>query len=112
MEILANELDWAQTDAEKWDAFLRTETGKRLIPKLVESAPTLLGTGDTNAILIRTGEFRGFQAAAQQLLTLTRVTPAEAAPVVNEYPPLEDDKAWDDGQKLEPESPTANPNSI
>lgn len=112
MEILADELSWAQNDAEKWDAFLRTETGKRLIPKLVEHAPTLLSTGDTNSILIRTGEFRGFQQAAQTLLSLTRIAPSEVAPVVNEYPPLEDDKAWNDGRELSPEQKPQPPSDI
>lgn len=112
MEILIDELSWAQNDAEKWDAFLRTETGKRLIPKLVESAPTLLATGDTNALLIRTGEFRGFQQAAQTLLSLTRIASSEAAAVVNEYPAPEDDKAWNDGRTLTPETKPQTPSDI
>ncbi len=108
MEIIAGELDWTHIDAEKWDAFLRSETGKRLIPKMIESAPALLATGDTNSILIRTGEFRGFQTAANRLLELAHSTPPTPIAVQNEYPPLEDDAAWNDGKKLEPETPKSS----
>jgi len=103
MEYFANENDWTQTDAERWNAFLLTETGKRLVPKLIETAPVLLDKGDVNAILIRTGEFRGFQNACQQLVALAHESKT-APPVPTEYPDLTNDAAWNDGQKIEPET--------
>jgi hypothetical protein len=99
MEILANESDWLHTDAENWAAFLGTETGKRLIPELVKGFPALLEGGDINAILIRSGEVRAAQKLVESLVLLAH--PSAPAPKgASEYPPLEDDAAWNDGQKI------------
>ena|SRR6185295_10256186 len=104
MEIIAGSLDWTQIDAEKLSAFLDTDTGKRLIPKLVENAPALFDGGDTNKILIRAGEVRGFQAVVRELISLAHPPPPEQRQE-NHYPPPENDAAWNDGHKLEPEIP-------
>lgn len=98
--ITQDELPWNTEDEVHWNAFLQTETGKRLLPKAMEQAPVLLATGDTNAILIRNGEFRGFAEFAKILLSLSHAPPVPPKPV-SSLPDLEDDKAWDDGQKLE-----------
>ena len=102
MEIIAGPLDWSPIDEERWGKFLETDTGRRLIPKLLESVPGLLASGDTNAILIRSGEHRGLQLAVSQLLAMSHSTPGNVTQVATSYPPLEDDAAWDDGQKLTP----------
>ena len=105
MEIIASSLDWTQVDAEKLAAFLDTETGRRFIPKLVENAPPLFDGGDTNKILIRAGEVRGFQTVVREIISLAHPPPPSPSAPANEYPPLENDSAWNDGQKLEPEPP-------
>lgn len=100
MEIInATQLPWETEDIEQFQKFLETTAGKRLIPKLAESAPPLLGSGLTNDILIRSGEMRGFQLAIQSLFSLAHSQPAAIVPE-NHYPPLEDDRFWADGHKL------------
>lgn len=101
MEILANPSDWTPNDEQNLAAFLETETGKRLIPELTKSFPALMDGGDINAILIRSGEVRAWTKMIEALLLLAHPTPPVSRPVT-EYPALEDDKAWNDGQKLEP----------
>lgn len=100
MDLTSDSLPWDSTDIALWRQFLDTRTGARLIPKLLESIPPLLGGGDVNSILIRSGDVRGFGAAARILLALTNETPQ--APVVSPtgYADLADDAAWNDGQKL------------
>jgi hypothetical protein len=111
MEIVADRLAWTQFDEENWNRFLETETGKRVIPKLLESVPGLLGSGDTNAILIRSGEHRGLQLAVTQLLSMAHSTPDVKTETANEaYPLLTDDTAWNDGLKLTEAPSSPNPN--
>lgn len=102
LELIANPSDWTQFDAENLAKFLETETGKRLIPKLIEVKPVLLGAGDTNSILIRSGEVRAFDSMVQELVLLAH-PPAPMSTPESEYPPLTRDEAWNDGQKLTPE---------
>lgn len=101
MEVTSAPLEWNSNDAIAWREFLKTPTGLRLIPKIVESTPALLSKGDVNEILIRSGEVRGFQAVIQTALTMTTFAPSAPSAPVATYPPLEDDSKWDDGQRLE-----------
>jgi hypothetical protein len=103
MEVLAKETDWLPTDSENLAAFLETATGKRLIPALVQGMPSLLAGGDVNAILIRSGEVKAFQSVVESIVLLAH-PPAPLAPPNTEYPRLEDDKAWNDGQSLASET--------
>lgn len=99
MELVnASELEFTSDDNLNWAAFLRTQTGQRLIPKLAESAPRLLAKGETNEILVANGALLGFQAAVQALLDLTSIPQAPPQPI-NPYPPLDDDSAWPDSNK-------------
>ncbi len=110
MEISAGPLDWTSIDEEKWGKFLESETGRRLIPKVLESVPGLLASGDTNAILIRSGEHRGLQLAVSQLLAMSHSTPGVKTEAISDsYPSLTDDTAWADGQELTPETKTPDP---
>jgi len=111
MEILAGSLEWTQFDSEKLSSFLDSETGKRLLPKLVEVAPPLLDGGDTNRILIRAGEVRGFQTVVREIISLAHPSPP-APKQENEYPPLEADEQWKDGQKLELENTPESPDPL
>jgi hypothetical protein len=104
MEILTSVDSWAVTDSENLEKFLSTPTGQRLIPKLAELTPELLAAGDTNAVLIRSGEVRGVNIVIATLLTLAHPTKQDLdAGTVTEYPSLDNDKAWEDGQTLDPE---------
>ncbi len=103
MEILASSTDWTPNDEEQLAKFLSSETGRRLIPKLAENIPPLLEAGETNAILIRSGVVLAHQKAIETLFLLAH-PPAPVQNPVREYPPLEDDKAWRDGQTLESSS--------
>lgn len=99
MEILANPSDWTANDSENLARFLETETGRRLVPKLVEHKPSLLDGGEINRILIRSGEVRAFDNMVEALFILAHPAPPVQAPAP-EYPALEDDRHWNDGQKL------------
>lgn len=100
MEIANDGLEFDSIDKFAWKQFLATRAGLRLIPKVAEHAPQLLGAGDTNAILIKSGELRGFQLAIQTLLSLAEPPPKEMPPERTAYPNLTDDAAWNDGQSL------------
>ena len=109
MEITANSLDWLSNDEQRLAAFLDTETGKRFIPKLVENAPPLLASGDSNAILIRSGELRGYQEVVRTILMLAHPAPPQQQQHPG-YAAPEDDSAWADGQKmLKPNHENKNP---
>lgn len=91
--INASELEFTSDDNANWAAFLRTQTGQRLLPKLAESAPRLLVGGGTNEILIASGMLLGFHQAVQAMLDLQSVSQAPQRGIEN-YPDLEDNKAW------------------
>lgn len=102
MEItLEVQSPWDSQDAAIFAGFINTVTGRRLFPKLLESAPILLSGGPTNEILIRAGEFRGFSDAARSLLALQSVAPVQIPDATN-YPAPENDGAWSDGQNIQP----------
>lgn len=100
MEITVESSEWSSENEDVWRGFLATETGKRLLPKWTEAAPILLPGGELNSVLIRSGEVRGFAQAVQSLLTLALHPPAEQKSTTDNHPPLDDDAAWNDGQKL------------
>ena len=100
MEIANDGIEFDSIDKFAWKTFLATRAGLRLIPKVAESAPQLLGSGDTNAILIKTGELRGFQHAILTLLSLAEPPPKEQPAEPFAYPPLDADEQWADGQTL------------
>lgn len=100
MEIISL-VDWDEVeDREILAQFLKTRTGQRFLPKIAESVPPLLGKGDTNEILIRNGEVRGFQNSLRLILELA----STAAPIPQgesgAYAAPEDDSAWADGKKI------------
>lgn len=100
MEIANDGLEFDSIDRFAWKQFLATRAGLRLIPKVAESLPSLLRKGETNDLLIRSGEVIGFQLVLQTLLSLAE-PPAEQAPLApSPYPNLLDDAAWNDGQTL------------
>lgn len=101
MEITLTEIQWTPDDVAALITFLNTQSGAKLASKLAEMTPPLLSRGDTNEILIRSGEVLGMQNTIRNLLSLTRVIPSEVSQsVASEYPDLLDDAAHADGHKL------------
>lgn len=106
MEISTGPVEWdVAEDRDMLIQFLKTRTGTRLLPKIVESCPTLMASGETNSIMIRNGEVIGFQKAIQALVSLTMAEPPPDTVKAGGLPDLEDDAAWNDGKKLG-QSPT------
>lgn len=95
-DILTGTPDWDDVaDRDALRVFLRSRTGQRLFSKALDSQPGLLAGGNTNDILIRSGEVRGWAAAISTLISLsaTEPKPDDNAPPEN-YPSLTDDEAW------------------
>jgi hypothetical protein len=105
MEISNDALPWDSEDIDLWRQFLHSQTGTRLIPKLLEAIPPLLEEGDTNKILIRSGLVKGVQLTAQSLLGLAE-HPQKPPESPEQYPALENDAVWNDGKKVA-EAPTS-----
>ena len=101
MEVTSGPVEWDMAeDREMLRQFLQTRTGQRLIPKVLESCPTLLPGGDPNAIMIRSGEVRGVQITISALLSLSVPEPKVQDAPNSAYPPLDDDTAWADGKTV------------
>jgi hypothetical protein len=99
MEITNDSLPWDSEDCAVFRTFLTSRAGQRLLPKLAEQCPVLLEDGDAIKISIRSGKVLGFQDAVRNLLLLTVPTP-ESPKSHDNYPPVDDDAAHNDGQKL------------
>jgi hypothetical protein len=102
MTITNSSPEWDGADAANLRTFLATPSGARVFAKIQEVVPALLGKGDTNEVLIRNGEVRGCAILLTQLFSMANppVEPEETPST--EYPALDDDTAWNDGQKLNP----------
>lgn len=100
MEITATPAAWNSDDTAALRAFLETNTGKRLVPRIADDVPPLFESGETNAILIRTGKVAGVQHAITSLLSFAYpALTAGDSTKRPDYPDPEDDRAWD-GPKL------------
>jgi len=97
--ITNSPLEWDSEDMALWRQFLESRAGQHLIPKVADSLPPLLRKGDTNEILIANGMVLGFQAAMATLLALAYPPPVEKETPAG-WPALDDDDAWNDGQKI------------
>ena len=103
MDPNTSPIDWTSDDSANLRAFLRTPSGSRLLPKILETSPLLLPGGETNDILIRSGEVRAYMDVSRTILTLAYLKDIpEVVGGTTSYPDLEDDTKWDDGNKLKP----------
>lgn len=96
MDITTGTPEWDEVvDRDAWRTFLRSTAGQRLFAKALDSQPGLLASGDVNAILIRSGEVRGWSAVISTLISLSSIEskPTDTAAPEN-YPDLTDDDAW------------------
>lgn len=105
MELTNDAPEWSSDDSANLRTFLKSSTGGRFLARSANSAPVLFGEGDTNKILIRNGELRGYQKALQEMLLLAN-PPAEPAKIQDAYPDLTDDSNWEGvtglaGEKIE-----------
>lgn len=99
MELTIDPLEWDSEDRQALREFLNSRAGSRLLPKVAEELPQLMDSGDTNAILIRTGVVKGAQEAIKAILMLARHEP-EPPQETPAYPSLTDDEKWNDGNKI------------
>lgn len=86
--------DWTSDDAVNLRNFLGSQTGERLLVHLGESVPELLGSGDTNSVLIRSGEVKGGSALLSAIVSLTIEPPKSVPTVSDKYADLDDDSKW------------------
>jgi hypothetical protein len=103
MEILAPESAWLTVDEEQLAKLLDTPFGKRLIGKLSEAIPPMFEDGSRNKLLLRMGKIAGVQHAIESLFLMAHPPKKSDASQHSEYPSPENDAAWNDGKKLEPE---------
>lgn len=96
----SDQLNWTSEDTQILRQFLESRTGSKFVPKLAESAPTLLDGGHANKTLVRNGELRGYQLSLREIYALAYPAP-EPAKETAAYPDLGDDSAWE-GEKLNP----------
>ena len=94
----AKPVEWTSEHAVQLREALNSELFTLAISHVVAERPELLDGADVNKTLVRNGEVKGFDAALTSLFTLTHTQPVEAvaSPI---YPPLDDDRHW---QELEP----------
>jgi len=96
------DLNWTSTEAAEWKAFLRTDTGGKLLHGLASEEPELLDGKDVNCTLVRSGETRHHKRIVAFLLSLANEPVVVSQEYESNYPPLDDDSKWNDGQKLNP----------
>lgn len=106
MNPLESGLPWTAEDTSNFRTFLLTPTGQKLFPKAVEAVPRLLPEGETNKLLIRNGEVRGFQMAFITLQNLAYPPAKTQGHSTDNYPDLLNDALWE-GEKLTPEVKSA-----
>lgn len=100
--MIEHKLEWTSSDAKMWKDFLSTQTGNRLLAQLAAVRPTLFPSGDTNSILIRSGESRQHDAIVAELLGLAGGAIELDHKDPEAYPSLTDDAAWEDGKTTTP----------
>jgi hypothetical protein len=98
----SEKFEWTSSDVKAWKDFLTTQTGERLIAKLISDKPTLFPGGETNAILIRSGEARQYDEILATFADLANglLERPENTRNLDTYPALDDDPAWGDGKTL------------
>lgn len=97
-------VDWTSVEATELNAFLKTPTGMKLLRALALEEPPLLRKGDTNEILIRSGEVAQHKNLISFLLESTGEVREEIVEdLPKAYPDLTDDNQWDGPKLKEPQ---------
>lgn len=94
--------EWDSDDTINLRQFLKTRTGKRLAPAILDHIPSLLEGGETNAVLIRMGEVRGCLHCVNTITELAYPAKETERPTADTYPALDDDAAWSENQSTNP----------
>jgi hypothetical protein len=94
--------DWTSSNASDLREFFSSETGVKVLRALALEEPELLRKGDTNEILIRSGETAQHKYLTSFLLSLTgdNFELNEDVTVSDAYPDPTDDSKWD-GPKID-----------
>jgi hypothetical protein len=92
------ETPWESADATALRLFLESRSGQRALTHLAEQIPPLLDGSDVNKTLVASGTVKGWNGAIHALLSLTIEQPA-AVKAPEAYPSLDDESAWEDGNK-------------
>lgn len=91
-----SEATWSSDNVFQFRQFLTTtETGQRLLSRLMDGMPTLLDGADVNRTLVRNGEVRGWIDVVREL-TAMAYPPPEPTVKSDPYPDLDDPEKWDD----------------
>lgn len=96
--------EWTSDQALELRTFLQSSTGRAAITHVLSERPVLLDGSDVNRTLVANGDVRGFVLAIESLFRLTWEQPSQE-PASSEYPPLDDDKAWEEKPTTEPPTP-------
>jgi len=92
-----SEATWDSDNTFQWRQFLTTtETGQRLLPRLVDGMPVLLDGADVNKTLVRNGEVRGWSDVVRELNLMAFPPPEPPTAPPDPYPDLDDPEKWDD----------------
>jgi hypothetical protein len=97
--IIGTPSEWNADAAALLAQFLETGVGKLFLAQVAVQRPSLFRTAsgvpsDANLFALRASEVAGYERALDTILTLAS-PPANAAKVIENYPPLDDEKAWE-----------------
>lgn len=91
------QIEWTSKEAKDLRDFLESETGTKMLTLLLRQAPSLLDGSDVNKTLVTSGERKGYDILLDFVVSLTVEPPTENNESPN-YPPLDDDSKWNDGE--------------
>lgn len=91
--------DWDSEHAQELRGLLNSDIFRRAMAHVLDDAPTILDGSSCHMALVASGEVKGFERAIKKIFSLTHerplTNPAEGSS--SNYPPLDDDKAWEQG---------------
>jgi len=101
------EPNWTSVNEEELASFLTTDTGKKLLEVLAWRAPRY--GGDIGKRVVESGLREGYEDALVEILELkspgvTRLNQPKM--LLSNFPPLDDDSAWQDFEKQVGETKT------
>lgn len=89
--------NWDSINAGELRNFLESNTGILTLRWLIHQSPDLLDGSDVNKSLVASGQVKGYDAAINNLFSLTKVQPAEVT-LAEAYPAIDDDSKWNDSK--------------
>lgn len=90
--------EWSSDDAAQLKLFLESNVGQRALAHVLDEKPSLLDGSDVNKTLVASGNVRGFVLAIESLFRLTYEQPTQDKQADTDYPDLDDESKWKDGQ--------------